>query len=284
MKTACGFAACLLLACCAIAQDSTSGVRPDCSVVPGSVKEGPSRLYEGDNLFEYMDGNSEGYFIYGFLRMNGVSCRIGGDTILIDVSEFPDPESAYGMFLANRDVNKPIESIGTGGQTAPRKSIFAKDRFFTEITSQQEGDHTAQLREEARAMDARIPGSTARPEPLKWFPEGMTGGSARLVPESVLGIRALKRGYVAQYAEGKAFVVTEVSDESAAAVLEKLRSRFAGAVSVANLPDAIQATDPYLGDLCVFRKGRRIAGYTNLTDPSRAVALITALALRLPER
>ena len=282
MKTACGLAACLLLAACALAEDAASGVRPDCSVIPGSAQDGPSRTYEGDNLFEYMDGNSEGYFIYGFVRMNGVSCRIGRDTVLIDISEFPDAESAYGMFLANRDINKPMEAIGTGGQTAPRKSIFAKDRFFTEITSQQEGDHTTQLREEARAMEARIPGSTARPEALGWFPEGMAGGSARLVPESVLGIRALKRGYVAQYPEGKAFVVTEVSDAAAAGVLDKLRSRFPGATSVADAPDAIQATDPYLGAVCVFRKGRRVAGYTNLTDASHAATLIAALAARLP--
>ena len=50
--------------------------------------------------------------------------------------------------------------------------------------------------------------------------------SLRLVPESVLGIRILKRGYVAQYDFGKAFVVTEASTESAAAVMQKLRAAF----------------------------------------------------------
>jgi hypothetical protein len=38
--------------------------------------------------------------------------------------------------------------------------------------------------------------------------------SPRLVPESVLGIRILKRGYVAQYDFGKAFVVREASTDS----------------------------------------------------------------------
>ena len=46
------------------------------------------------------------------------------------------------------------------------------------------------------------------------------------MPESVLGIRILKRGYVAQYDFGKAFVVPEDSPEAAAAVMQKLRARF----------------------------------------------------------
>ena len=66
---------------------------PDCSLAPGWEQHGPRRAYEGDNLYEYMDGNSEGYFIYGFVKMNGVSCTKGGDTIHIDVSEMADPES-----------------------------------------------------------------------------------------------------------------------------------------------------------------------------------------------
>ena len=41
-------------------------------------------------------------------------------------------------------------------------------------------------------------------------------------------MRLLKRGYVAQYEYGKAFLVKEASPEAAAGVLEKLRARFSG--------------------------------------------------------
>ena len=33
--------------------------------------------YDADNLFEYMDGNSEGYLLYGFQNMHGVTCTQG---------------------------------------------------------------------------------------------------------------------------------------------------------------------------------------------------------------
>lgn len=254
----------------------------DCGIGAGWRQRGPARLYEGDKLFEYMDGNSEGYLVYGFVRMNGITCAKGDATVIVDVSEFPDGESAYGMFLSNRDSGQSIEPIGTGGQVAPRKAIFAKDRYFVEVAAEQEGDHTAELRAMAEVYAARIEGSVARADAFNWFPPGMDGGTARLVPESVLGIGALKRGYVAQYGAGKAFVVTEASPAHASAVMTKLRARFAAAHDTAVTQDSFEVSDPYLGRICIFRKGSRIGGYANVPEGQDAVSLGQTLAARLP--
>ena len=129
---------------------------------------------------------------------------------------------------------------------------------------------------------ARIEGSTARAEAFGWFPAGMDGGTARLVPESVLGIRALKRGYLAQYGTGKAFVVTENSPLDASAVMTKLRARFADAKDSSVTDDSFAVADPYLGRICIFRKGSRVAGYANVPDGQDPVTLAQALAARLP--
>jgi hypothetical protein len=104
----------------------------------------------------------------------------------------------------------------------------------------------------------------------------------RLVPESVLGIRLLKRGYVAQYDFGKAFVVTEASADSAAAVMQKLRDRFGETQKTPIGDDAFQVTDRYLGRVCIVRKGRYLAGYGNLAEGQDAVKLASVLASRLP--
>ena len=101
-------------------------------------------------------------------------------------------------------------------------------------------------------------------------------------PESVLGLRLLKRGYVGQYDAGKAFVVFEDTAASAADVMEKLRARFPGNTAAKIGDEAIQATDQYLGRLCIARKGRYIVGYGNLVDGADGVALATALLQRIP--
>jgi hypothetical protein len=255
---------------------------PSCSLVPGWTQQGTAvRSFGQDNLFEYMDGNAEGYLLYGFQTMQGVTCEKGGATLVIDISDFGDADSAYGMYSANRDPAKPsTDKLGMGGQIVPRRAIFAKGQYYVEIAANPEGDFTATLQQWTAALDKTLAGSSQPPAALAWF-SAEKQQSLRLVPESVLGIRLLKRGYVGQYDYGKAFVVIEDTPASAAEVMEKLRTRF-GATTPAKIGDeAFQATDQYLGRLCIFRKGRYVAGYGNLADGQDGVALAAALAQRI---
>jgi hypothetical protein len=254
---------------------------PDCKVVTGWQQQGPSREYSAENLFEYMDGNAEGYLIYGFTRMNGVTCASGGDTILIDISEMADADSAYGIFTANRHPKFSVLPMGMAGQIQPRKAVFCKDRYYVELSANPEKDHSAALQQFAAILEKTIAGGSKLPEALSWFPTEQLN-SLRLVPESVLGLRALRRGYAAEYEFGKAFVVTEESPAAATAVLEKVRTRI-GQTGPAQVADeAFQVSDRYLGRLCFFRKGRFVAGYANVAEGSDPAALAKALAARLP--
>ncbi|MGO4880216.1 MAG: DUF6599 family protein [Bryobacteraceae bacterium] len=248
---------------------------PRCDLAPGWAQQGAARSYDASNLYEYMDGNSEGYLLYGFVAMHGITCVHGGDSILIDISEFQDADSAYGMFSANRDPQLPAEALGAGGQIVPRRAIFTKDRFYVELAANPEKDHTAALRTFCAALEKLLPGSSTVPAALAWFPaEGQK--SARLIPESVLGLRPLKRGYVAEYDFGKAFVVEESSPEAAAAVMDKLRARFE------QTSDPIAFTDRYLGRLCFMQRGRYIVGYANVAEGRDPEKLAATLATRLP--
>ncbi len=242
---------------------------------------GPVRAFTAENLFEYMDGNAEGYLIYGFVRMTGITCKSGEDTLIIDVSEMTDADAAYGIFTANRDPSLPVAAIGMGGQILPRKATFAKGTYYVEISASPDGDHSKALEGFIVGMEKNISGQSAPPETLAWFPvEKMV--SVRLIPESVLGLRALKRGYVAQYEAGKAFIVKEESAESASAVMKKLRTRLGETAPASVADEALQAKDQYLGGLCIFRKGRYLGGVANFPDAQAAVTFASTLAARIP--
>jgi hypothetical protein len=253
----------------------------DCHLVSGWEQAGPSRSFDTETLYEYMNGNSEGYFIYSFIRMRGISCKRGEDLFIIDISEMTDPDAAYGIYLANRDPAKPVVRIGMGGQILPRKATFAKDKYYVEISASPDGDHSAVLEAFFKEIEQLIEGRTSPPETLGWFPPEKLV-SVRMVPQSVLGLRALKRGYVAQYEEGKAFIVIEESPESAAAALKKLQARFGQTTTESIADEAFQVQDQYLGGLCLFRKGRYLAGYSNASTADKAAKLATALSTRLP--
>lgn len=274
-------AAALLVARVMLDAAAPGAIPPSCSLVAGWTQHGAARSYTPDNLFEYMDGNAEGYLLYGFQSMHGVTCEKQGISLLIDVSDFGEPDSAYGMFSANRDPDRPTAKIGTEGQIVPRRAVFVKGGFYVEIAANPEGDHTEALGAWSAALAETLPGTTTLPAALTWFP---TAGrqSLRLVPESVLGLSLLPRGYVAQYEFGKAFVVAADSPSAATALMEKLRARFAGSTPAHAAEDAFQVTDQYLGRMCLVRKGRYVAGYANVSEPRDPVALAQVLASALP--
>ena len=98
------------------------------------------------------------------------------------------------------------------------------------------------------------------------------------MPESVLGLRMLKSGYVGQYDFGKAFLVVEASPEAAAATMVKLKERVGQTTPVAIADEAFSGADKYLDGLCIFRKGRYIGGFANLKGGRDVTAEASRLA------
>ena len=271
----------LLLACgVMVAVFAPAAEVANCSLVPGWRQEGALRHFTADNLYEYMDGNSESYFAYGFIQMRGVTCKSGENTLVIDISEMVDADAAYGIFSGNRDPGQPLEKIGMGGQVLPRRGTFAKGKYYVEISATPDIDHTVALASFIAALEKLLEGNSTPPETLNWFPPEKLL-SARLIPESVLGVRLLKRGYVAQYDQGKAFLVLETSPQSAAAVMTKLRQRYPAAEAAQVADEAFQLQDKYLSGVCFFRKGKYIGGYANMPDGASAAAASVILAARV---
>lgn len=272
----------ILFVLAAAATVRAQSVAPDCSLAPGWQQDGPVRSYVADNLFDYMNGNAEGYLIYQFQRMSGVTCKKDGVTLVFDVSEMASPDMAYGIFAANRDLRRPAVRIGMGGQIVPRKAIFAKDRYYVEIAANPAGDHTEALRAFSTAMEKKIQGRSELPDAIGWFPtENLVADSIRMVPESVLGLRILRRGWLALYESGKAFLLPEADPQAAAQVFEKFKARI-GQTRTAKIGDeGFLATDKYLGGLAVFRKGRYVGGFANLKEGQDGTALAAALASKV---
>jgi hypothetical protein len=256
----------------------------DCHLAPGWEPSGPIRHFTAENLYDYKDGAADGYLSYGFARMSTIDCKSGPDTLTIDLSEMNDADAAYGLFTSNRDPRLPIAPIGMGGQIQPQSASFAKGSYYVEITEVSDNpnaDHSAVMQAFAAGIEQRLEGRTTVPEALQWFPKENLD-SVRLIPESVLGLKLLKRGYVAKYSQGQAFIVLETSPESAAEIFKKLREHFDGATPAQIADEAFQVKAPYLDGICVFRKGRFLAGYSNLPDAQQAVALSAKLAARIP--
>jgi hypothetical protein len=167
-----------------------------------------------------------------------------------------------------------------GAEIRPNWAGFAKGNYYVELTATPGKDYRPTLRAFTVALEKRLTGRSAPPEALAWFPSGHT--SVRLIPQSVLGLQLLKRGYVAEYSNGQAFIVAETTAQSSAAVLAALQQRFDGSTFAKVADEAFQVNDRYLGAMCIFRKGHYLGGYAHLHATKEAVLLARALASRLP--
>ncbi len=256
----------------------------NCSYAAGWQLNGAPREYSAANLYEYKDGAAEGYLSFGFLRMTSINCRSSESTIDIDVSEMADADFAWGIFAANSEADKPVAAIGMGGQVGHQSASFARGSSYVEIvevSSNPDADDSATMAAFAVGMERQMQGRDTPPETLNWFPQEELI-SIRLIPESVLGLRELTRGYVAHYKQGQAFVIGEASPESASVVLKDLRAKLSGTTDAGVGDEAFQAKTKYLGGICIFRKGKTLAGYANLAQAADAVTLATKLAPRIP--
>jgi hypothetical protein len=258
---------------------------PRCDLVPGWKQTGATRSYTADTLKDYLAGKSGGYLIYGFDRMRGVSCKSGAATLVIDISEMNDAESAFGLFAAKRDPEVPTEAIGIFGQVTPQRGIFVKGNRFVEISaSASSTDQSPEIRAFLKALDGRIEGTTSPPAPVGWFPtEGLDANSIRLIPQSVFGLSLLNHGYVAKYDFGRAFIVKQPSEESAMQLMGKLRDKFGDAVEPAAIGhEGFEVTDTNVARWLFFRKGDYVAGFTDFAEDFDATKVALVLAARIP--
>jgi len=269
----------LLTAWMAHAQDFLS-----CQLAPGWTQTEAIHPYTADNLYDYKDGGAEGYLIYGFVGMKSLNCKSGENTLTIDVSEMNDADAAYGLFATNSDPRVAIAKIGMGGQVQAQSATFAKGKYYVEIVANAadpNSDHSAELTLLVNKMAQRMEGRETPPVELAWFPTE-DQSSTGVVPQSVLGLKELKRGFVAKYKKGQAFIVVEDTPASAAAVLKLLRQKYDGAIDAKVGDEAFQAKAAYLDGICIFRKGKILGGYANLPTAQDAARQAMKLAVRIP--
>ncbi len=260
---------------------AAADLNPDCAAVPGWSQKDDVRVHVPDDLFDYMNGNAEGYIIYGFEKMTGVTCTSGDKTIHIDYFKMASPELSWGIFTANRHPRHDTAAIGIIGQVMPRRAAFAKGSYYVEIAANQ--DNFEALDAFAKALEPKVPGATDAPAALTWFPqEGLDAASIRLVPQSVMGLRMLKRGYLAKYEDGRAFIVTEESPEAAAAVLAQFEERLSDP-SAGDIADAaVTGKDRYLGQMYIARKGRYLIGFATRNADADLAARVRTITASIP--
>lgn len=203
----------------------------------------PAVLYQPDNLYDLMNGQSDAFFVYGFEQAAVQRFQYADDAkkvLIVSIFQVDAPDSAYGLFTINGS-GESIQ-IGNGGvQTPGQRLAFWQSRYFVQMTALKPVDADA-LPVVATSISKSLPNGGVQPELVDVLPEGGSEmryfhqelsiqDSVYLGGENLLGLSMDTNGVMARYEIGGAkawLVIIEYPESSQAS--EGLRALQSGKI------------------------------------------------------
>ena len=180
--------ACVTLGC-ASGPNGVARLLPSQSVLTGWRVSGGPEVYEGESLYDRIDGGAEIFFEYGFDRAVYQEYDRNDDLLQIEIYDMDDDTAAFGVFSINRSPRAANVSVGGGGQQSRDTVTFWQQHYYVVVRffggADAQGDV---LLDAARDIEGRI--GTDR---------GTTPAAVSLLPtrDKVQGSEIVVRGNIA---------------------------------------------------------------------------------------
>ena len=262
----------------------------------GWLLDGAINYYDRETLFEYINGEAELYFPYGFERLASAFYQKRNDTnigLAADIYKMGSRLEAFGIYSNFRRPDAERIKIGIEGFVNPSQLMFYQDRYFIQLSAS--GATTLDrwvLETLAMAISKKIPGKSEPPREIAYLkiPKIIPGTEA-YVPQSLLGYAFFRRGLTAKADHnGKPVRILVVLEDSEASVKKALQSYEAflkeKGITPQWLADSkgliLLAADPLYQGIVLKPKGRFIAGVVDLPDPSQGEPIVNQLLFRIP--
>ena len=154
-------------------QHNLSEYLPKSGEMKGWERDGSSQEYQGDDLYEYINGGAEIYHEYGFRQVLVQDFKSkSGKAVSLEIFEMEDAESAYGIYTFKTSAEDRRLVLGSGAQLSDYYLNFWKGNMLVTITGFDEDQETIKaLQELAKAVDAKIKPQGGRPHLASVLPE-----------------------------------------------------------------------------------------------------------------
>jgi hypothetical protein len=169
--------------------------------VDGWTQAGEVRVYNAENLWEYIDGAALLFVEYGVRTCTTADMSTAGVSVTVDLFEMATPLGAVGVFKresAGGDVNHIGATVAA--LSPPYQALMVRGSTYVKVNAY-EGELTEpeghQLLE---GLAASLPGETVMPEEFSLLPEeGKVAGSEGYQPGSLLSLAELTDCLYADY-------------------------------------------------------------------------------------
>jgi hypothetical protein len=230
----------------------------------GATLQNPPSFYNPDNLYQYMDGAADVFLLYGVRTLLHEELHAKAVDLTVDIFDMGSPETAFGMYAAERSPNYRFISIGAEGYKDEGILNFLQDRYYVKLAAFGDGAD-AVLETYARALSGRVGANPALPALLTRLPaENRKPHSEQYMPNDPLGHPFLGPAYVVAYTAGEQeskLLITLARDEADAQQrLKQLEQHFGKTGQCKAAPElgeeAIRASNSFEGSVLARTKGR----------------------------
>ncbi|KAF0184111.1 MAG: hypothetical protein FD164_437 [Nitrospirae bacterium] len=262
----------------------------------GWVMEDKPVVYTKDNLFDYINGEAELYFPYGFEALAAaryMSTKNPEVSLVMDVYKMGSLTDAFGMYANYRRSDDDSAKAGADAVLSPSQMLMYQDRYYVRLqASGATGIDEKVFLACAHALSKKLPQNLGQPKELDVFRNAaLIPKSERYIAQSLLGYSFFQRGFMADATvngtQAQVFMVPEESPVAARKAFDQYRAYLKESgkealVSEAAESIALTATDPLYSGVAVRQSGRSIIGVIRLKNPSDATPLLDKLITGLP--
>jgi hypothetical protein len=262
---------------------------PDLNALSGWRQAENLQPYNHDNLYEYIDGDAETFFAYGFQGLAVAKYANAAQklSLTIDLYDMGKPLNAFGVYANGRSPDVQFADVGAQAYFGESSLDFWKGKFYVHIYSKQDAPSVKDaLLAFGRNVAGRIEGAVGDPSETQLLPsEGRLQNSAKYQPQNALGQSFIPNALIADYDLGAAkaqLVVAQLpSDVEAKKALSKLRDyvKTSGAVTVGAddpSPESFFGNDPYYKNILATTSGPYLVCVLRAPDRQSAQELLDA--------
>ncbi len=246
--------------------------------VPGWELAEEPRLYQPDNLFEYIDGAAESYLSYGFKELVVAQYKRpdGPGTLTLEIYRLDSTKAAFGIYSAERYPESRFLDVGVQGYIEDGSLNFVLTDKYVKLLSFEMGEAAERVLMLFSQKVEKLAGEKgAWPEALQLFPRaGLIANSEKFILRNFLGYGFLHDGYLASYRvngqEFELFLVEGNSDEEANVMLEEFLTQSARRGSLTERVEAgYHIQDRYIQHIYLAKMRNFLAGVIRVRDEAR---------------
>lgn len=238
--------------------------------IAGAERNSSVDTYVGESLYKYIDGGAELYHAYGFVEVSTASYQGKSGEFVLDLYQFKDPVSAYGLYSMVRPDGATTLPLGVEGFATGTTLDFVKGAFLVRFTAFEETPGLSEeLLKHGHAMEAAIPGTTNIPATFALFPvEDRLPATEKIFAESFLGRQPLSNVYTVEYLNGDDTLTLFFTDDISHEKFTRWQSELADADVTKEVPASLSfdeglgfvTEDSYYGRIVAGLKAGRLAG------------------------